>query len=113
MIGNDGLPSPVWGSQVTLGDNLGLIPSWQFQQGPSNPLLNMGVKFPEGMHQSTVQPMGAYYSGPMLSGLGFEPLDTVNAVFDSWWWRNRKWVVLGAVGALAIGIFGGITAILK
>lgn len=109
MIGNDGLPSPVWGTNISLSDaNLGLIPSWQFDQNPNtNPLLNPHMQYPEGMYQTTMQPTGPYYSGPMLSGLG------IDNPFDTWWWKNRKWIVLGTVGALAIGLVGGLAAILK
>lgn len=70
------------------GTNLGFVPDWQFQADP----------FP--------LPQGS------LNGLG-APIDTVNAIFDSFWWRNRKWLAFGAVAALGLGIFGGITAIAR
>jgi hypothetical protein len=108
MIGNDGLPAPVWGSQVAVSDsNLGLIPAWQFSQNPAdNPLLTPYMTYPPGMNQSTGQPIGPYYGGGM-NGLG------IDNPFDSWWWQNRKWLAFGAVTALAVGVFGGLTALLK
>jgi hypothetical protein len=90
-------------------NNLGFIPSWQmaYNAGPSAPTLN-GLGFiPEWQF--------GYSAGPgprTLTGLG-DPLDTLNAVFDSWWWKNRKWVALGAVGMLGLGVLGGLTAILR
>jgi hypothetical protein len=105
MIGSDGLPSPMWGSQAARQANLGLIPEWQFNQNPAqNPLLT-SMQFPQGMYQSTVQPIGPYAGG--MNGLG------IDNPFDSWWWQNRKWIALGTVTALAIGLFGGLTALLK
>ncbi|MGH7176615.1 MAG: hypothetical protein ACREJC_04480 [Tepidisphaeraceae bacterium] len=100
--------------------NLGFIPAWQFNMNPAvNPQV-VSMQFPPGMSQSTVQPVGPYMNSPCqglgcagLGQLGIEPIDTVNAVFDSWWWKNRKWVAFGAVAALGLGVLGGITAILK
>jgi hypothetical protein len=47
-----------------------------------------------------------------LTGLG-DPIDALNAVFDSWWWKNRKLVVLGGVALLGLGVLGGIAAIVR
>lgn len=101
--------------------NLGYIPSWQFSQdAQTNPALNPFVKFPEGMTQTTVQPVGPYYATNMnghsvsLSGtgaLGAEPVDQINAMLDSWWWKNRKLLMIGGIAALGLGIFGGISAL--
>lgn len=93
-------------------NNLGFIPAWQFNQDPAHNPAIVNMQFPPGMFQTTVQPTGPYYNH-QLAGLGIEPLDTVNAIFDSWWWKNRKWIALGAVGALGLGILGGLTAILR
>lgn len=55
---------------------LGMIPSWQFSSSPTvNIKLNDNVSFPPGWSQSTVQPVGAYYTAariaqPNLGGLG-------------------------------------------
>ena len=88
-------------------NNLGFIPAWQFNMDPAmNPQVT-DMQFPEGMTQSTTQP-----TGPYLGGMG-DPIDTVNAVFDSWWWRNRKWIVVGTIAALGLGVVGGISSILK
>jgi hypothetical protein len=94
---------------------LGFIPQFQFDMNPAaNPQV-VDMQFPEGMYQTTVQPVGPYFQHQMngLGHLGIEPLDTVNAIFDSWWWRNRKWVAFGAIGALGLGVLGGLTAILR
>lgn len=48
---------------------LGIIPAWQFSMDPSvNPKINPAVKFPAGVYQTTVQPLGPYYQGGQ--GLG-------------------------------------------
>ena len=103
--------------------NLGFIPSWQFSQdAQTNPALNPFVKFPEGMHQTTVQPVGPYYQSNMsghrvdMSGtgaLGLAPIDTVNAVFDSFWWKHRKALVVGGIAVAGLAIIGGLAAILR
>jgi hypothetical protein len=81
--------------------NLGFIPSWQFDVKP----------FP-----STAGPSLGFIPSWQFNGLGHlgvEPIDTLNAVFDSFWWRNRKWIALGAVAALGLGVLGGLTAIAR
>jgi hypothetical protein len=68
--------------------HLGFIPSWQFSQNP-------------------FQPAGLGFIPSWQLGAG--PIDAANVVFDSFWWRNRKWLVLGGVTALGLGL----VAILK
>lgn len=42
-----------------------------------------------------------------------EQLQGITDLFDSWWWRNRKWLVLGGVGLLGLGILGLAGTLLK
>jgi hypothetical protein len=103
--------------------NLGLIPSWQFSQNAeTNPRLTPFVKYPEGVYQTTTQPVGPYYASNMsghfmtLGGaktLAAEPVEQINTVFDSFWWRHRKVIVVGGLTALALGVIGGVAALLK
>jgi hypothetical protein len=49
---------------------LGMIPSWQFSMDPNvNPKINPHVTYPDGIYQTTPQPIGPYYQGPELSGI--------------------------------------------
>lgn len=84
---------------------LGLIPDWQFSSDPAiNPKINPHVSFPAGVTQTTVQPIGPFWqpAPPQLGGL-----------FDSWAWTNRKPIVIGGVGLLALGLLFGASALLK
>ena len=96
---------------------LGIIPNWQFNADPGiNIKLNPHVQFPAGMNQMTVQPVvgpidqwpstlsfrtwpdGRLVNGQQLNGVfdvGF---------FDSWWWRNRKWLLLGGLTLAGVGV---------
>jgi hypothetical protein len=102
--------------------NLGLIPSWQFSQDAAkNPALNPFVKYPEGVFQTTAQPIGPYFSSNMsghrIALSGATPATTVvdqtNAMFDSWWWRNRKPLVVGGIALVGLSIAAGLVAILR
>lgn len=91
---------------------LGLIPDWQFSSDPAvNPKINPHVVYPDGVTQTTVQPIGQFWNPapvnlqPQLSGLG--------NVFDSWAWNNRKLLVLGGVGLLGVGLLTALGVILK
>lgn len=107
---------------------LGIIPQWQFSQDPAvNYNLNPNLTFPVGMNQLTVQPINnVVASGDAnLQGLGITMADWANkpvavpggvaglAVFDSWWWNNRKWIAFGALGILAIAIGAVATKALR
>ena len=70
--------------------DLGFIPDFQFQADP----------FPL---PSAAETSLGFVPSWQLSGLG-APADTANAVFDSFWWRNRKWLALGAVAVLGLGV---------
>lgn len=84
---------------------LGLIPDWQFSADPAiNPKLNMHVVFPDGVTQTTVQPIGPFWQ-PAPAQLG--------GMFDSWAWTNRKPLVIGGVGLLGLALFFGASALLK
>lgn len=49
---------------------LGLFPSFQYSDDPAeNPLLNSHVIYPDGMHQTTTQPLGPW-AGSRGAGLG-------------------------------------------
>lgn len=98
--------------------NLGLIPSWQFSMDPAvNPQV-VDLTFPDGVYQTTVQPIGPYYGG--LSGLReAQEVDLTieqwaafhNEMRRSWWWRNRRKVMLGVGTALVLGTIGGLNTI--
>lgn len=114
-----------------------MIPDWQFSLDPAvNPKINPFVKYPAGVFQTTPQSWGPYYGDPVSSPgvagpravLSTAALQTANNAsrnvlhlnglgidnpFDSWWWTNRKWVALGGVGVLGLGILAAATAILK
>lgn len=82
---------------------LGIIPSWQFSMDPSvNYKINPNVQYPDGVYQTTPQPLYPYYQGPELSGM-----------FDSWTWQNKKWLILGGAALLGLAVVGGVSAILK
>lgn len=54
---------------------LGIYPSWQYSMDPAvNPKINPNVQYPDGVYQTTVQPLGPYYgggfSGPRVTLLG-------------------------------------------
>lgn len=77
-------------------NGLGLIPAWQFDMTAANPKINPHVQFPEGVTQSTIQPLGPYYgNNDGLHGLG---------LFDSWAWNNRKLLVGGGLAVAALGV---------
>ncbi len=115
-----------------------MIPDWQFSLDPNvNPKINPFVKYPDGVYQTTPQSWGPYYgdpvSSPGVAGPRAVQLSTRSLVaannaqqsvlrlngvgftnpFDSWWWTNRKWVALGGVGVVGLGLLAGLTAILK
>jgi hypothetical protein len=109
--------------------NLGFIPSWQFSQdAKTNPALNPFVTYPEGMFQTTTQPVGPYYqtsapsmqsnmSGHRLNLSEATPTTTVvdqtNAMFDSWWWKNRKPLVVGGIALVGLSLAASLAAILR
>lgn len=78
---------------------LGFIPSWQFSANPSvNPMVNPLVSMPDGTYQA-----GVYSSQPSL---GYVLIDEGLGFVDSWFWKNRKTVILTAVG---VGVLGMLT----
>ena len=110
--------------------NLGLIPSWQFSlDAKTNPALTPFVTYPEGVYQTTTQPIGPYFqasapssmtsnmSGHRLSLSDATPTTTIvdqtNAMFDSWWWKNRKPLVVGGVALVGLSLAAALAAILK
>lgn len=49
---------------------LGIYPDWQYSGDPAvNPKINPNVKYPDGVYQTTPQPLGPYYGGD-TTGLG-------------------------------------------
>ncbi len=104
--------------------SLGLIPQWQFSQNPAvNWNLNPNMAFPVGMNQLTVQPINnVVASGDSnLQGLGITMAEWAQpgvgvkglAIFESGWWQNRKWIVLGVLGVLGIGAAAVATKVLR
>ena len=51
----------------------------------------------------------------VFHGLAIVPSAGVqlSGVFDSWGWRNRKWLVLGGAGAVVLGLAAAAAAVLK
>lgn len=106
---------------------LGVIPDWQFSHDPAvniayNPHMKYPADWPAG--QLTVQPIGLVSqrtSGDPLAGLGLPmarwaaPRADLGAIeiFDSWAWRNRKWLVLGGAGLLGLAALSGVSALLR
>ena len=93
--------------QLGRPSGLGVIPDWQYSSDPRiNIKINPFVTFPPGWNQRTVQPVG-YVNDRVreLNGLGF--------FTDSWWWQNRKLIVLGGVGILGLGFLALIGAVTK
>lgn len=99
-----------------------MIPDWQFSLDPNvNPKINPFVQYPAGIYQTTPQSWGPYYgdpvgvqpgvAGPRIKLMG--PAFGLTNPFDSWWWTNRKWVALGGVGVVGLGLLAAATAILK
>lgn len=115
---------------------LGIIPDYLFSPDPRintsiNPHVQIPPEWSEG--QRTVQPIG--YTSPRTHG---DPLAITNGLtqmgglglpiarwhsqraglgaidmFDSWAWRNRKWLILGGVGLLGLGVLSGVGALLR
>ncbi len=64
---------------------LGMIPAWQFSQDPAvNPKINPFVQFPDGVYQTTMQPLGPFFNpppfppgsaAPALGAAGCDPWD--------------------------------------
>lgn len=127
---------------MLMGQHLGIIPDWQYSSDPAiNIKINPHVAFPENFThgQRTAQPMGyfsAKASGDPLAGLGITmarwsagaadlrdavtdaagnaaDYATQGTIFDSWGWRNRKWIALGAVGVAGGALLLGAAAILR
>jgi hypothetical protein len=104
---------------------LGLIPNAYFSGDAAiNPAINPHVRFPPGYNQSTLQPqwghaqLGCYGGGCRrrveLEGLGLtNPLDVLNEVGDSWWWKNRKAVGIGALALAGLAVLGVAKSILR
>jgi hypothetical protein len=40
-------------------------------------------------------------------------VQTLHGIFDSWAWTNRKWLVLGGLGLVAVAALAGAGAILR
>ena len=89
---------------------LGMIPDFQFYTSPYSPegyIYTDKLKFTTDVpNQLTVQPVGPYLqSGDAnLQGLGVTMVQPLDGVFDSFWWTNRKWIAIGAVSALGLGL---------
>ena len=77
---------------------LGMIPDWYFTNQKPNDRYNDHVKFPAGMYQTTVQPVGPYFtSGMDLKGLGAWEMPT---------WFKVFYQVASVAGAGAMGYHG-------
>ena len=99
---------------------LGIIPDFQFRTPPYNPEgfnYTSRLKFPAGMDQLTVQPVGGY---PTNNGLGITMaaylpprVGALSGVFDSVWWQQRKWLAVGIVAVLGVGTAALAAKVLK
>ncbi len=55
---------------MMFASGLGIYPSWQYSGDPAvNPKINPHVVYPDGVYQTTTQPIGPYWDGP-TNGLG-------------------------------------------
>ena len=57
---------------------LGMIPAWQFSTDPAVNFtkINPHVTYPDGVYQTTIQPLGPWFNVPPpagMSGLGVQP----------------------------------------
>ena len=119
-------------SNPSLLGGLGIIPDWQFNPDPMvNYALSRTMVMPDGMTQLTVQPVGDYVAGVSYAGSGLNPpgsgilnglgitmvgkplapfVSSLGCVgigcsaFDSPYWKNRKWLALGALGLVAVAV---------
>lgn len=111
---------------------LGFIPDWQFSSDPQvniaiNPHVQIPAEWSQG--QRTIQPIGLVAANAcgdplaptdgltQMNGLGITmaswqqrradlgAFDT--GIFDSWAFRNRKWLVLGGLGLLGLAALSG------
>lgn len=118
------------------GEGLGLIPDWLFSSDPRvNTAINPHVKIPATwpLGQRTVQPIGLMsqrtQGDPLAATNGLMPADGLGlpmarwgqpradlgatTLFDSWAWRNRKWLVLGGLGLLGLSALSAAGALLR
>jgi len=85
---------------------LGMIPSWQFSMDPSvNPKINPNVTFPEGVYQTTPQPLGPWFNsasplnGVSLRGAGLQGISDNPVV-------NTIWTLASIAGGAASAYHG-------
>lgn len=89
---------------------LGMLPAWQYSNDPAinyKISTSPGMVYPDGVYQTTVQPIGPYYNPPQ------PPLQGFRGPFDSFGWRHRKLLAVGGFGLIGAGIIGGLAAILR
>jgi len=126
---------------MILAKQLGMIPSWQFNQGwAQNPNFNNNVSYPPGWNQLTTQPVGQNYAPPLEAGLGraswvnratarISPdlcCKPGNPCCDDVFGRSGmrglgaglasidpKWLIIGGVGLVSVAVIGACALFLK
>jgi hypothetical protein len=104
--------------------NLGIVPAWQFSPDPRvNPLLNPHASIPPGWisQSNPAQVAGIPTAGMVVTRAAVQPSSGVAlsgaqfglVPFDSWWWTNRKKLVIGGLAVLGLAGAAILTAVLK
>lgn len=98
-------------------NNLGLVPAWQFSPDPSvNPLLNRYANIPAGWHSQSnpAQVAGIPTAGMVVTPIAPGAINNLGLYpFDSWWWTNRKKLVVGGLAILGLAGVALFTSVLK
>lgn len=98
-------------------DGLGLIPAWQFSPDPRvNSNLNPNVvTFPPD-----ASPMPGSIGFPMRAGAQLVPAQGPGSgvqlglpIVDSWWWQNRKTLLIGTGVVVIAAVAATLSAVLR
>jgi hypothetical protein len=109
-------PATLFGSYG--GNGLGLIPDWQFSPDPRvNSNLNPNVvTFPPN-----ASPVPGSIGFPMRAGAQLIPAQAAQAagaqlglpIVDSWWWKNRKTLLIGTGVVVITAVAATLSAVLR
>lgn len=100
-------------------NGLGLIPAWQFSPDPRvNSNLNPNVvTFPPD-----ASPTPGSIGFPMRAGAQLIPMQAASAamaaqlglpIVDSWWWKNRKTLLVGTGVVIVAAVAATLSAVLR
>ena len=118
--------------QVRLLDgSLGIIPDWQFSPDPKvNPNINPYVNIPAGWMSQSLPAQNGFLAprapeagaqfmpanDAQKAALGYQMVEQLGAIpnpFESWWWVNRKPLVIGGVVLLGLGAIALVATVVK